>query len=98
MSEHRIISTRQESFDTPHVHSHVVIVGTEKTAGYSKLWTITQVYNAMDQGDTFYTRGEKSQKTASVQKYRCPHCDEKSLRSAPDAVADNNLNSLVTCQ
>jgi hypothetical protein len=98
MAKHRIIGTRQESFDTPHVHAHVVIVGTEKLAGYSKLWTITQVYNAMDQGDTFYTYGEKSQKSAAVHKYNCPHCDENTLRSAPEAVTDNILNNLPTCQ
>jgi hypothetical protein len=97
VAEHRIIGTRQESFDAPNGHPHVVIVGTAKLNGYSKLWTITQVYNAMDQGDTFYTHGEKSQKTAAVQKYKCPLCDENTLRSAPEAVTDNNLESLPTC-
>jgi hypothetical protein len=97
MTQYRIICTRQESFDTPHVHPHVVIVGTEKLAGYSKLWTITQVYNAMDQGHTFHTLGDKSQKSAAVQKYKCPHCDESTLRSAPDAVPDNNLDNLPLC-
>jgi hypothetical protein len=98
MAQYRIICARQESFDTPHVHPHVVIVGTEKLAGYSKLWTITQVYNAMDQGDTFHTLGDKSQKSAAVQKYKCPHCDESTLRSARGAVTDNNLDNLPSCQ
>jgi hypothetical protein len=98
MTQHRIIGTRQESFETPRRHAHVVIVGTEKLAGYSKLWTITQVYNAMDKGDTFYTCGETSQKMAAVQKYSCPLCDESTLRSAPDAVTDNNLDNLPACQ
>ena len=95
MAEHRIIGTRKESFDTPHVHAHVVIVGTEKLAGYSKLWTITQVYNAMDRGDTFYTYGEKSQKSAAVNKYKCPHCGENTLRSVPEAVTDNTLDIAI---
>jgi hypothetical protein len=98
MAQHRIIGTRRESCDTPRVHAHVVIVGTEKSSGYSKLWTITQVYNAMDQGDTFYTCGEKSQKIVAVQKYSCPLCAEKTLRSAPEAATDDNLDSLPTCQ
>jgi hypothetical protein len=98
MAEHRIICTRHESFDMPHFHAHVTIVGTEKSAGYSKLWTVTQVYNAMDQGDTFYTRGDASGKNASVQKYKCPHCEQETLRSAPDAMADNNLENLPTRQ
>jgi hypothetical protein len=98
MSQYRIIGTRQESVDVPHVHAHVIIVGTEKLAGYSKLWTITQVYNAMDQGDTFYTHGEKSGKDAAVEKYKCPHCAEKTLRSGPEAVTDNNLDTLPACQ
>jgi hypothetical protein len=98
MAEYRIISTRQESFDMPHLHAHIMIVGTEKAAGYSKLWTVTQVYNAMDQGDTFFTHGDTSGKSASVHKYKCPHCDQKTLRSAPDAVTDNNLDNLSTRQ
>jgi hypothetical protein len=98
MAQHRIIGTRQESFEMPHVHSHVIIVGTEKQAGFSKLWTITQVYNAIDQGETFVTYGEKSQKTAAVLKHICPLCDEKTLRSAPEAAADNNLDNLPICQ
>jgi hypothetical protein len=98
MAQHRIIGTRQESCDPPHAHAHVIIVGTEKSAGYSKLWTITQVYNAMDQGDTFFTCGEKSKKTAAVQKHNCPHCEVKTLRSAPEAIQDNNLDNLPTCQ
>lgn len=98
MAEHRIICTRQEAFDMPRPHAHVIIVGTEKSAGYSKLWTITEVYNAMDQGHTFYTHGDKSGKSASVQKCKCPHCQQNTLRSAPDAVTDNNLDNLSTRQ
>jgi hypothetical protein len=98
MAQHRIIGTRQESFDEPRVHSHVVIVGTEKVAGYSKLWTITQVYNAMDQGDNFFTFGEKSQQNAAVEKYQCPLCDEKTLRSVATAGIDNNLDTLPACR
>jgi hypothetical protein len=96
--EYRVISTRQESIDMPHIHTHVIIVGTEKSAGYSKLWTVTQVYNAIDQGDTFFTHGDKSGKSASVQKYKCPHCDQKTLRSAPGTLTDNNLDNLPTRQ
>ncbi len=99
MAEHRIICTRQESFDSPHAHDHVIIVGTEQSAeGYSKLWTVTQVYNAMDQGHSFYTRGDKSGKNAAVQKYTCPHCEQNTLRSASDAVTDNKLENLTKCQ
>jgi hypothetical protein len=98
MAQYRIIGVRKESFDTPHVHSHVVIVGTEKSAGYSKLWTITQVYNAMDQGDTFYTYGEKSRQPAAVHKYKCPLCDDRILRNVPEALTDNNLDNLPVCQ
>ena len=98
MAEHRIICTRQEAFDMPRPHAHVIIVGTEKSAGYSKLWTITEVYNAMDQGHTFYTHGETSGKDASVQKCKCPHCQQNTLRSAPNAVTDNNLDNLSTHQ
>jgi hypothetical protein len=97
MAEHRIIGTRKETFDTPKPHSHVVIVATAKVDGFSKLWTITQVYNAMDKGDTFYTSGEKSRTQAPVEKFKCPQCDEKTLRNVPDTKADNNLDSLPAC-
>ena len=53
----------------------------------------------MDQGDTFYTYGEQSRKTARVEKGNCPVCRMFStLRSTPDATTDNNLDSLPSCK
>ena len=98
MAQYRIICTLQVSVNQPHSHAHIAEVGTGPTIQqYNRKWTVAEVYTAMDQGDIFYTTGEQSEKTAIVNKYKCPHCNSPTLRSAADAVADNNLDNLPRC-
>jgi hypothetical protein len=97
MQKHRIICTIQVPMSQPHKHAHIVQVGTGTDAGYSKLWSVSDVYAAMDRGDQFFTYGMQSQKWATVQKFKCAVCRFETLRSGPDAVLDNNLDSLPTC-
>jgi hypothetical protein len=98
MAKHRIVCTIQVPVTQPHDHAHIVRVGTGSLFDhYSRQLTVAEVYAAIDSGDEFYTFGVTSGTSAAVHKYRCPHCHFDTLRSAPDAVKDNNLDSLPTC-
>lgn len=91
MTDFQITCTRQEPPWVPHTAAHIVSVG----SGWRR-WTVAEAYRAMDAGDRFYTRGPLTGKTAWVYKHRCG-CGRPTLRSAPDAVYDNNLDSLPDC-
>ena len=95
LMDYRIICTVQEPSTTAG-HGHIVRVGTGQAAlVYQRIWTVAEVYQAMGLGHRFLTYGERSRKWALVEKFRCCHRD--TLRSSPDAVADNNLDSLPRC-
>jgi len=99
MARYRIICTAQQPPQVPNDRAHIVAVGTGlSAAGYDKYWMLTEVLTAMDRGDKFYTHGEASQQTVSVEKYKCPWCSQTHIRSSPDAVKDNNLDNLPRCQ
>ena len=101
MARYRIICTTQQPAQLPNDRAHIVAVGTidpgSTASTYSKYWVLSEVLKAMDSGDTFYTFGEVSGKTASVEKYKCPWCAQTHIRSSPDAVKDNNLDNLPRC-
>lgn len=99
MAQYRIICTNQEPVSQPNDRAHIVGVGTGPTSvQYTKYWSLQEVLSAMDRGDTFYTHGESSGKSAWVTKYVCPNCTRTHIRSAPDAVTDNNLDNLTACR
>ena len=99
MARYRIICTTQQPAQLPNDRAHIVAVGTGSSASNpEKYWLLNEVLAAMDKGDTFYTLGETSGKTASVEKYKCPWCSLTHIRSSPDAVKDNNLDNLPRCQ
>ena len=58
--------------------------------------TVLQVRSLLDAGNTFFTRGTQSGRTARVLKFDCS-CGYKTVKSLPDAVQDNNLDHLRTC-
>jgi hypothetical protein len=97
MADYRITCTRQAPVTQPHSHAHIVSVGTGGDNGYDKIWTVAQVYAAMDRGDRFWTLGKKSGQTAWVSKMKCPACPYGTLRANHDDVSDNNLDSLPNC-
>jgi hypothetical protein len=98
MASFRIICTNQEPVGQPHTHAHIVAVGTGTTPDhYDRKWTLADVLAAIDQGHTFYTKGKVSEKVASVAKFPCSACGRTTIRSGPDAVSDNNLDSLSRC-
>lgn len=98
MAQHRIVCTDQEPYYQPATHAHIVAVGTGTDPNRAKQrWTLQQVLDAMDRGEVFYTLGVHSGKVALVEKYTCSQCWRTHIRSAPDAVTDNNLDNLRRC-
>jgi hypothetical protein len=98
MASYRIVCTEQEPVTQPTTHAHIVAVGTGTDPDTAKeRWTLKEVLAAMDQEHTFYTQGKNSGKVARVEKYTCRLCGRAHIRSSPDAVQDNNLDSLRRC-
>ena len=89
--QYRIICTTQVPIYQPTTHAHIVEVGTGTSPDtYTRRWTLDEVIRAIDAGDSFYTYGERSRRSAWVQKVLCPVCRPARwiIRSAPDAVTD----------
>lgn len=98
MANYRIVCTNQEPVTQPTTHAHIVTVGTGADPNKAdKRWSLQEVMNAMDRGDAFYTQGVSSGKIAWIEKYNCALCRRTYIRSTPDAVHDNNLDSLRQC-
>lgn len=99
MGNHRIVCTNQEPAGQAPTHAHIVAVGIGKTSDtYDRHMSLAEVLAAMSYGEVFYTQGEQSGKVALVHKVYCPVCHREIIRSAPDAVHDNNLDSLRYCR
>ncbi len=57
-------------------------------------FTVQEIYELMGQGHRFYTEAPFSGLRAWVNKWDCA-CGRGTLRSSPDAVTANNLDSLI---
>ena len=98
MAQHRIVCTEQVPYGHSPASARIVAVGTgTDTSRATERLTVEDVVAAMDRGDIFYTVGVTSRKVALVEQYWCSQCFRYHLRSAPDAVTDNNLDSLRYC-
>jgi hypothetical protein len=95
MASYRIVCV-----DTERPHRHIEQVG---TADYLeqpvRLWTVTDVRAALVRGDTFHTESLSTGTRAEVHEDMCAadRCAAWTLRSAPDAMADNNLDNMSPC-
>lgn len=99
MGTYRIVCTEQRPVGAPPQHAHIVAVGVgDDPTKASRRLTKEEVIAMMDRGDRFYSKGETSGKTAAIVKFPCGHCREWIIKSTPDAVYDNNLDSLRYCQ
>jgi len=99
MTRYRIVCTVQEPLDKPHDAAHIVSVGTGTDPNKaSNNWTLKQVLDSMDLGNSFYTKSPSTGKEASVNKYECKTCQRTTIRSSADAVTDNNLDNLRKCR
>ena len=98
MTTYRIVCTNQQPASKPPQHAHIVAVGVgdDPSRASSKL-TLSEVIQKMDAGDKFYTKGVLSGKIANVEKFWCGRCSQTHIRSTPDAVQENNLDSLRPC-
>jgi hypothetical protein len=98
MSTYRIVCTEQQPASQPPNHAHIVAIGTGTDPDKaSQRLTLAEVIQMIDKGDKFYTTGQKTGKTAWVEKFLCTHCRQYHIRSTPDATTDNNLDSLRYC-
>jgi hypothetical protein len=91
---YRIVCTDQKR---PTHHNHIVGVGVgDNPDKASQQFTVAEVRSMILNGTRFYTQGRTSGKVANVERFDCP-CGYKTIRSTPDAVADNNLDNLRVC-
>lgn len=99
MTTYRIVCTNQQPANNPPQHAHIVAVGVgEDPKQATSRFSLAEVIQKIDAGDRFYTKGEQSGKVANVDKYLCNSCRQYHIRSSADAVLDNNLDRLRTCQ
>jgi hypothetical protein len=95
MASFRVVCTDQTDCSSS---GHITGVGTGDDPGAAtSKWTVAQVWSAMDSGDSFHTISASTGLRAKVEKLDCP-CGRGSLRSAADAVTDNNLDNLRICR
>ena len=98
MAYKRIVCTEQAPYGHPPASARIVAVGVgDDPQSASERLTVKEVVAAMDRGDVFYTRGERSNTVALVETYWCVQCSGYHIRSVADAVTDNNLDSLRYC-
>lgn len=85
---------------TEHPHRHIVSVGIGSVQGVPMITkSVTAVRAAIDAGDSFETYSPSTGKLAKVKKDTCGKsgCTVLTIRSAADAVMDNNLDNLAVC-
>ena len=94
----QIVCTDQVPSYNPPCRAKIVSVGIgNDPALATEKVSLAEVVRQIGAGVIFYTFGQTSGKTALVEKYWCPSCKEWHIRSTPDAVQDNNLDSLRYC-
>jgi hypothetical protein len=95
MASYRIVCVNKA-----HEHSHILSVGTGTTPDHwSRMWTVEEIIAAIRSGDRFYTVSPSTGKAADVRPMTChvAGCLVVTLRSASDAVTDNNLDNMPSC-
>lgn len=103
MADYRIVCTQQVPIDPPTSHAHIVRVGhvawrTGAISHYERLESTEVIIARMANGDRFFTWSPSTGAVAQVHPIKCLSCNlYTSLRSAPDAILDNNLDNLAKC-
>lgn len=92
MAEYHIVCV-----DRVAVHGHITHVG---LSGLPGVWTVAQVRGSISRGNSFYTVSASTREVAGVEPYDVIHLDQmiETIRSAADAVQDNNLDNLQACR
>jgi hypothetical protein len=78
-------------------HGHITHVGIQGLPG---VWTVTQVRGCIGRGNSFYTVSPTTRAVAGVEPYDLLQLSQtiETIRSAGDAVDDNNLDSIRACR
>jgi hypothetical protein len=95
MADHRIVCVT-----TLAPHRHIISAGTgDNPTAPSTTYTVSKVRSMIDGGETFHTVSPSTGAKAAVRKDTCPEprCTVATIRSAADAVTDNNLDYLAAC-
>ena len=96
MSSYQVQCTEQSN-PGAQGHGHILAVGTGTTSSRpDQRWTVEEVRRAIWNGHRFYTVSPSTRRIANVERYDC-WCGVKTIRSAADAVYDNNLDNLRLC-
>ena len=99
MSNYRVVCTCKEEAYEPNAHSHIVGLGTGDARGFSRLWTIGEIYVALDNGEVFYTTSPSSLAISTVRNHICPTCRIfYTVQLGDEAISDYNLHGLPTCE
>ena len=94
----RIVCVERDPMFLPRPHPHVARVGTGLEPGTpARLWTVDEVIEGFARGDSFFTRSPSTGRIARIEIVACEVCGRRILRSATDAVTDNDLDELSGC-
>ncbi len=95
MGEWRIICVRTEG---PHKHIQGVGIGTSATVPNIQ-YEIDTVLQMMDAGDSFITRSTVTRMADTARRQECGKdgCTTMTLKSGPNAHADQVVETLATC-
>lgn len=88
MSDYRVVCVNHAP------EGHIESVGVNQYGndeGFDFQWTVEEARAAIEYGHRLYTVSPTSGKEADVEPF------EDSIRTNPDAVEDNNLDSLPSC-
>jgi hypothetical protein len=77
-------------------HEHITHVGVN---GQHGTWTVDYVRRLIARGSNFFTMSPSTHQRADVSPFDADHVGRtvETIRSAPDAIADNNLDNLRAC-
>jgi Protein of unknown function (DUF3892) len=87
--------------ETEHPHRHIMAVGIGDSAAKANYrMTVTEVREAIKDGNVFYTVGSSSGEVALVGLDTChfPTCTVPTIRTDPDDAKDDNLDNMRVCQ
>lgn len=89
---HRVVAIRDLVIHRSETHTHVtsVVTGPEPWQD-ERNWTVAEVLAAMAQGDSFYTKGESTEKTVDIERYTCGRCGGEWLRSCGNTSDEGDI-------
>jgi hypothetical protein len=78
-------------------HGHITHVGIQGLPG---VWTVAQVRGCIDRGNSFYTVSPSTRAVGGVEPYDLLYLAQtiETIRSAGDAIDDNNLDNMRSCR